>query len=242
MKRFCCALLIAALVTPVALAQTYSGELTNDCLTATGDWTEDTKIEWQVVNMTTYWQYTYCFTANRKGLSHIAIELTPPSNDFTPEIYDFEISHDGENWGPGTYEQKLQEADQPSNQGLPEDFYGIKVNCNGNDEPNGLPVLDLDENGDCDFFCFRFKSVQNPMWGDFYARDGIDEELKEFVYVYNNGFTSPDTDPGPVISPSNDSYECHLLVPDFTQIPEPATMSLLILGAAGAIIRRRRAA
>jgi hypothetical protein len=228
--RVLVALALVLAVSGLAMGQTYTGMIdSDDCVTGTFDWGEDTEMSWVVSNEGDHWLYSYCFTSNRKDLSHISIEITPPSQEMTPTIYDFEVKQ-GENWVPGSYEQGLQETTHPSNQGLPCDFEAIKW-----DATDGEDLGD-----DLTQYCIRFKSIQNPMWGDFYARDGVAEGEGDFVYAYNAGFTCPDSDPGPVIGPSNGSVDCHILVPDFTVIPEPATMTLLSIAGLGLIARRRR--
>jgi hypothetical protein len=110
------------------------------------------------------------------------------------------------------YSVTTQFANQ-GNANMPEDIYGIKLN------PPAEGMLD---------WTVSFFSDRAPVWGDFYARCG--GKKGGINYAYNKGFLSPDTDPA---TPASDgSVDFHILRPD-TVVPEPTTLTLLILAGLG---------
>lgn len=100
-----------------------------------------------------------------------------------------------------------------SNPNIPDLFYGIK--------------FEHSEQGDEHTLTVSFDSLRVPVWGDFYAKGGTSGH-HGFNSVWNDGFGSPDSDPAN--PPADGSIAGHLLVPDTVEIPEPASIGLLLVG------------
>jgi hypothetical protein len=177
---------------------------------ATSAWANtSTTLSWNVVQVGSDWQYTYTWNTTSKDLSHIIIEVTPES-----DVEDFTIT------------QGSLSADSPrtfspsdpgnSNPGLPGDIFGLKF--------AGTSTLQT----------IVFTTDHAPVWGDFYAKDGVDGQID--VYAYNTGFGLPDPDPSLNAAPGK------IVVPDGEGVivPEPVTMILLGLGLLGIGIAVRK--
>ena len=179
---------------------------------ATDGWANaSTTLSWNVVQVGSDWQYTYTWTATSKDLSHIIIEVTPGSivGDFT--ITQGSLSVDS----PRTFT-----ASDPgnSNPGLPGDIFGLKF--------AGTSTTQT----------IVFTTDHAPVWGDFYAKDGVDNPGQIDVYAHNTGFGLPDPDPSLNAAPGK------IVVPDGEGVivPEPVTMILLGLGLLGIGIAVRK--
>ncbi len=177
------------------------------------------------------WKYTYTLSVPRKSPSHIKVEVSTSfelGNIVEPNPVP-SCDVDG-GWclqihpGDGT--------DSQPNPFQPEDLYGIKF-----DSPDNT-VVDIRS----------FVSDREPMWGDFFAKDGVDgpNGSKNWVAAYNAGFGNPDTDP-PIDLNNFVLVNNHVLVPDThggrnppEQIPEPSFLALFGTGLLVLGFRRRR--
>lgn len=205
----------------------YSGELVWDAgetqINASGDWaTTSTKVEWTVTKLSsTLWSYSYTFTGLSKSISHLIIETSENLDLIGDVLSNVELEEDGgENFFFGNYSS----GDGGSNPGMPGDMYGVKFNL-----VEEAPIFEI-----------SFTTDRDPIWGDFYAKDGKNSDkndVEEFNYAYNTGFTAPDPDIL-VFPPDSELVTDHILVPD--TIPEPATMLLLLGGAVVTTLRRFR--
>jgi len=224
------ALGVLTLLATAAGAETYTGMLTTDDggLVGTDPWaTGPSTLSWTVEAVEgPIWQYCYTLTVPEKAVSHFILEL---SDDFGPEklespslwINGCEVA-----WADVDTEFGLL---GPGNPSIPDVMYGIKVD---------IPVPPPGAGDDPLTVTFCFRTLRDPVWGDFYAKDGTAPGAGAFVTLWNAGFTDPDTDP--IDFPADGALEGHLLVPDDTEIPEPMTLAMLATGGMFALVLRRK--
>jgi hypothetical protein len=177
------------------------------------------RVDWKITQTGSIWHYEYAFSKSdgsplQKDTSHFIISLSENirSEDlfnFTGDI-DFETEPEINVFGPGN-----------ENPGFPENenIFGLKINMAGEQAVVG------------------FDSTRAPMWGDFYAKDGVSGGLWNFAYNTDLGVEviNPNDYLGmPVDSNGNTLYK--ILVPD--TIPEPIT--LVLLGFGGLLSRKRK--
>jgi hypothetical protein len=177
---------------------------------------EGFQVDWTVsVNPDGTWRYVYEFSGEsglplEKRTSHFIISLSE-NIDTVNDLFNFTGDvNDVEfgTFGPST-----------GNPGFPEGeaIFGMKINL----------VDDQNQVG--------FDSNRQPMWGDFYAKDGGNPQ----AYTYNFDFgveaaNVNEYDSAPVDTGGQNLSK--VLTPD--TIPEPATLTLL--GLCGAVFLRRR--
>lgn len=195
-------------------AITFTGTiLGGSTLFGTAPWnTNATNLSWTVYDspITGLWTYEYIFSGASKSVSHVILEV---SSNFTVANI-FSGTTPGYS-GPNTYVQ------DNSNPGMPAGgVFGLKWNTSND------PLV----------YSFTVVTNRMPMWGDFYAKDGVYQS--NWVYAYNQNFGTNTTEPI-----ANGNAGGWVLVPDTqtTVIPEPGTFLLLGTGLLGiAAIRYRR--
>lgn len=179
------------------------------------------RLTWTVFQNVDYtWHYKYEFSKENgdplvKLLSHIIISLSDDIQE--NELY---------NLGVDVGELEFGEfgPSSPGNPGFPagETISGVKIGLT-----NAQAVVEFD-------------ATREPMWGDFYAKDGVNGDALNYAYntdlgvLVDNQHAYMET---PVDASQNALHK--ILVPD-TYIPEPATICLLGFGALS-LLRKRRA-
>jgi hypothetical protein len=159
--------LLAALVLVSAVAAediNYEGMLTGpDSIVGTNAWSSgDTWIKWVVTQDTSgFWNYSYEFRVPKGDVSHFILEV---SDGFkASDMFNVWTSWADPKVDIGTH------ASGSGNPNMPGTIYGIKF-----DETVGTTIN------------FSFDSWRVPVWGDFYAKDGVWGE------AWNAGFLDPD--------------------------------------------------
>ena len=235
-QHFVClfVLVILAALPTSARADLYDGSLTGGVgggITAnpTGiGWdSADTKIEWKVTgDGVGPWTYWYRFTApdGSRALSHLIIQVSDGSEGdlgkfLLSEPKDFinTQGYDIDGTEPDDVYLDTYSSANPSNPGMPGSVYGLKF------DSSVLP--EKDEYGkEIYSWEVEFDSYRNPMWGDFYAKDGTLNN--EQVYAYNTSFGI------------DGDYK--IAVPDTSYVPVPGAVLLGMLGLSVAGIKLRK--
>ncbi len=186
----------STIVDPGPFAGSLSSELGE--IAGTGLWVVEglkggwhgTTMSWNVSrNPDSSWHYSYTLDVYAGAVSHLIIET---AGDFDPsEIFNASHPFQFGLFGPG-----------PGNPNMPGDMVGLKF------EPVWGTTLTVS------FDCWR-----EPVWGDFYAKNGITGGTDNTAWNGNTpgilGFAEPDADPDPILFPAADgSVDCHILVPD----------------------------
>lgn len=147
----------------------YSGILQYPNTIAVSPWdgVNGARLEYTVDQTDNVFTYSYTFYPNSVKPKNLSHIIIELSDGFTEDDF---INISTNNWEINTYHPT-----DPSNQGLPYDIYGIKFE---------------------DITSFSFSTLNQPQWGDVYARDGRQSSgAKNFIYMYNSGFTSGNNGP-----------------------------------------------
>lgn len=176
------------------------------------------EISWEIVNMGSYWSYSYEF-ANQNGgpidpdIGHWLLEVSPTITEENVKLAIYDINFVME--GPRTWDAdpEFPNSEKPGankgNPNLPVDFYGIKLDSSQS--------------------VYSFNSTQDPIWGDFYAKNGGNP----VATAWSSGIG---TDP-----PNNvTDFTNWIPVPDTTVIPIPGSVWLLTSGLVGLVLVRKK--
>lgn len=187
------------------------------------DW-QDATLEWEVIpDPNGFYLYTYTLTGfDRPAISHITFDVTDDAINFFCDDDDDDDDDNG-----------YDEDDDCNWLADPFVMYDVEVNGDPVD-PNYLELgdkegivgsikIDVGDEDEGDYVTYSFKSNRAPVYGDFRIKGGQ-------TYMVNTGFGDQ----------SIEDALAYIARPNGLGNPaEPATLSLIGLGAA-AILRRRR--
>ena len=152
------------------------------------------------------WDYAYTLSSSAREISHFILELTEGST--ADKIRDPSGNFEGpKSWGQGPGN---------SSPGFPADtsIYGIKFDFGSN------------------LTTYSFSTDLDPVWGNFYAKDGKDGGND--VYVYNDALAMVDFNSNKkldfIVRPDGSTHPPY---GGSASVPSPATFILLISGLLG---------
>ena len=191
-----------------------TGAAANDGLVTSDGWTDTyglTRIVWDIAqNADGSFTYSYTFTVPQKYPSHLIIEVSDAferSDAFNVE--------DIENFDEILVDE--YDGTDPSNPYMPGTINGIKFDINENAQDVVTEVT--------------FDSWRQPVWGDFYSKDGrglVPGGGTDWATAWNTGLVDHEDPDG-----------AYLAVPD-TIIPVPGAVLLGILGLGVAGLKLRK--
>jgi hypothetical protein len=163
-------------------------------------------ISWSITQTNGVFHYEYTFSGlSSKAISHVILDLSDNCTSTGSCVYDVDYDVAGT---PDLEYGSFGVA--PSNPGFPggASITGVKFDS----LPDGLSVISFD-------------SSRAPMWGDFYAKDGVAAGTGDWNYAYNQGLANHST--------YNDA-KFYVAVPDTvgsdSSVPEPGSWLMMASG------------
>jgi hypothetical protein len=205
------------------VAQPFSGDLYSDSIPpgilGTGVWIDPgvSHLHWDVAQEASgIWDYDYTFTVPSGEISHLILETS--TNLTGADIFDVTGTFSG------TEINTFTPDGSNSNPNMPGPIYGIKFDNVNTTEGT-----------------FSFRSFREPVWGDFYAKDGTAGDDVDDEDVFNTAWNAGFLDADPTEPASSGSIDHHLLVPDSAPpVPDASTFMLACVGALPVLAAARR--
>jgi hypothetical protein len=172
-----------------------------------------------------FYTYEYTFTVPEYSLSHFILQVSDYPDlkfDEVPGWPELEFVNDTLDPASLTASVGTYDGTGGSNPGIPGPVYALKFE--GFDEGTT--------------WTWSFDSWREPVWGDFYTKDGKHDGID--AYAYNNGFEFDPYFFDVIEQKFNYELYAYIATPDTTLVPVPAAfiLGMLGLGTVGLKLRK----